>query len=326
MRATEESDLRGNGEESVAAQAAFWLAQHQLGTIDETEFQRWRSADVAHALAFCRALAVWESAGRHEVAGDLAPLQAAFVPDAATAALPRRRFLKAAGIAAAVGLFGAGSFTTRAYAWSTAETALGENRQVSLPDGSLAWLNTDSRLSWRFSDTERTFWIEKGEVGLVLRNGPEAVIRGDERSLVLSQGRYNARLRSEALDLLVFFGSARTQMPGQGGGTARSVSAGQSLLVSHSDAIVRSASAAQISSTLAWRDGEILFQDMTLGMAVDEYNRFLARKIVIVDRDLSGIPVGGRFTSTDPTAFLHAVSTGLGIRISRAESAYLLTR
>uniref|UniRef100_UPI001FE150FB FecR/PupR family sigma factor regulator n=1 Tax=Novosphingobium rosa TaxID=76978 RepID=UPI001FE150FB len=48
----------------VAAQAALWLARHQLGTLDDKAFQHWRRADPRHALAFARALAAWDAAGR----------------------------------------------------------------------------------------------------------------------------------------------------------------------------------------------------------------------------------------------------------------------
>lgn len=312
----------GGAEPDVAAQAALWVAQDRLGTIDETAFARWRDAHPLHGLAFCRALAAWERAGGGGDIGADAPQEE--VTPAATGAQPSRRgFMRAAGIAAAVMVAGSGTLATRAYAWSTAETAIGENRMVSLPDGSVAWLNTDSRLSWRFSGTRRTLWIERGEVALDIVSGPEAFVHGDDRALGVSAGRFNARLRSDALDLLVLKGRAWTR---ETGSAAQSVNAGQSLLVSPGAAAARNVGPAQIASAVAWQNGEILFQDMTLGMAVDEYNRFLDRKIIIVDRELAGIPVGGRFTSTDPTAFLHALSAGLDIRVAHANSAYLLTR
>jgi transmembrane sensor len=322
VRASNEADLSAHADDGVMAQAASWLAQYQLETIDEKGFAQWRDADPAHAMAFCRALAAWEHAGILDpAAASFPPIPSAY----AAVVMSRRGFMRAAGVVAALGIFGAASLATRAYAWSSAETALGESRRIALPDGSMAAINTDSRLSWRFSESERTLWVERGEVAVTLLDGPNAVIHGEGRSLSLSRGRFNARLRGEALDLLVLDGRAWVGKR-NGQGLTYPVTRGESLLVSADAPIVRPASPAQIAGTTAWQNGEILFQNMTLGMAVDEYNRFLERKIVVVDRDLAGIPVGGRFTSTDPTAFLGAVSAGLGIHVSRSQSAYLLTR
>jgi len=55
-------------------------------------------------------------------------------------------------------------------------------------------------------------------------------------------------------------------------------------------------------------------------------NSYLTRKIIIIDRDLANIPVGGRFTSDDPAAFLRALQVGLGIRVSVSDTSFLLTR
>lgn len=323
---TNGSDVEGRAD-GVAAQAATWVARHQLRTIDEAAFTEWRGAHPLHGLAFCRALAAWERAGRDEASESVIAHADRQISGAASGLnASRRGLLRAAGVAAAVMVAGTATFGTRAYAWSTAETVIGENRMVALPGGSVAWLNTDSRLSWRFTGAQRTLWVERGEVALSIVPGPQAVIHGDDRTLGVTTGRFNARLRSDAVDLLVLQGKAwvREEFGDRGGQTY--VLAGQSLLVSPGNAVARNVGPAQVASAVAWQQGEILFQDMTLGMAVDEYNRFLDHKIVIVDRELAVIPVGGRFTSTDPTAFLHALSAGLQVRVVRSNSAYLLTR
>jgi transmembrane sensor len=308
-------------EDPLAAEAAAWLAKYQLGTIDESAFVAWRDSSMSNAIAFARALATWETAD-HAV-GAAAPQLAA-----RDIAVPsRRQFLRAASAVLAVGIVGAGIGTTRAYAWSSVSTKLGENRTIRLPDGSAAALNTDSRLSWRFSGEERMFWVERGEVALDLLHGPKAIVHGDGCDLLLSDGRFNVRLRGTALDLLVLAGKARvSSRAGRRGALVDASRSVSSVLASQDDAIVRPANAEQVDGITAWQHNEILFQDATLSSAVEEYNRFLSRKIVIVDRDLSSIQVGGRFTTTDPSAFLTAVSTGLNVHVSRSPTAYLLTR
>jgi transmembrane sensor len=317
-------DMRGARAPSgdpLADDAALWLARHQLGTIDAEAFEAWRGQNPAHAIAFARALAAWERFDGGETAEDVdVGVSARHMPG-----VSRREWLRAAGVVLAVGVAGGGALTGRAYAWSTETTAIGESKAVRLPDGSVARLNTDSRLSWRFSPGERSLWIERGEVALRLGAGPEPMLHGENRIVRLSPGQYNARLRNDALDLLVLAGSARVdqhEVEARKGIEA----AFPTVLISEKAALVREATPRQIASTLAWQKGEILFEDATLGTAVEEYNRFLTRKIVIVDRELATIPVGGRFTSSDPGAFLNAVAAGLDVRVSETDRAYLLTR
>ncbi|MGU3391144.1 FecR family protein [Sphingomonas sp. M1A8_2b] len=306
-----------NAADIDAAEAAGWLARHRLGTLDEAAFHAWRDSDVAHAVAFARALAMWESVDDGLSASTT---QARSVGSACS----RRGFVQASFAMLAVGVIAGGMTATRAYAWKSAATAVGESRTIRLPDGSTAILNTDSRLSWRVSDTERTFWIEHGEVALNLGKGPDAELHDDHRTVMLTAGRFNLRIRSDALDLLVLSGHARS--PGKAGSIDAAAGAASSMLLSSSGAIVRPADVGVVDRITAWQHQEILFRDATLGSAVEDYNRFLVDKIVIVDRDLANIPVGGRFVTTDPTAFLNAVSAGLNIRVSRTETGYLLTR
>lgn len=310
-------ESRASAADVVDAQAAFFVAQYRLGTIDEAAFQAWRSRAPAHAIAFARTLAMLEN------------LEDVLAADARRVSAPmaRRTLLRAAAAAVAIGVVGGGITTGRAYAWSTAATALGESRTVRLSDGSVAALNTDSRLSWRFSDSARCLWVERGEIALNLRPGAAAIVHGGGRGVMLSEGRFNLRRRDAALDLLVLAGRAEVRREGAAGGAIVDSRHGtRSLLVSKEAAIARVADAAQVDGITAWQRNEILFQDATLGSAVEEYNRFLPRKIVIVDRELASIPVGGRFTTTDPTAFLKAVTTGLNVRVSESSTAYLLTR
>jgi transmembrane sensor len=296
----------------MAAQAAHWVAQSDLGTIDHAAFAAWRDADVRHAIAFNRALSMFEAFDRYAKT----PREGG--QDEARLRPTRRSLLRTAGGGFAVALLAVGGLAGRAYAWTSASTAIGENRKLRLPDGSLVALNTDSCLAWRFSPHERTLWVERGEVAIDLCAGTSATMHGESGSVALSTGRFNARLRGDTLDLLVLRGQARAG--------DHVVGVRHSLLLSDDAPTIRTASLSQIEAAIAWQQGEILFDDATLGTAVEEYNRFLTRKIVIVDPELATIPVGGRFTSNDPAAFLQAIAKGLSVHVSSSDTSYLLTR
>lgn len=301
----------------ITGEAATWLARHDAGTIDEERFLAWRDASPDHAIAFARALAVWNEAGARTAI-------------ATESRFTRRSAAAAIGGMGLVGLLGAGGFTTRAYAWSSASSDVGECKRIILPDGSRAMLNTDSELQWRFSSSERSLWVVRGEVGLELVEGIPAQIHGLDRTASLSRGRFNVRLEGAAMDVTVLAGKAaamRTRMADTQIAAPAAVAApSEGLLLSAAAPSVRDASPQRVAATVAWQQGEIVFDNEPLQTAVREYNRYLTGKIVIADPDLTGIPVGGRFTSTDPADFLSALELGLGVRATASNGGFVLTR
>lgn len=322
-------DEKRHRRRKATGEAAVWLARHEAGTIDEAAFETWRGAAPGNAIAFARALSVWRAAApdRAGAADVHAPAHAPAHGTAPAQGLSRRRALAAFGGIGLAGLLAAGGVTTRAYAWQSARSDVGQSKRLILPDGSHAMLNTDSQLQWRFSESERSLWILRGEVALDLRAGVAARVHGDGQVALLSAGRFNVRIQPEAMDVTVLAGRALagsgqsiTDAPG------RVAAANEGLLLSAARPTVRPASPQRLAATLAWQQGEIVFDNQPLQTAVQEYNRYLTGKILIADPELTGIPVGGRFTSTDPAAFLSALDLGLGIRATPSGGGFVLTR
>jgi transmembrane sensor len=303
-------------------EAAEWLAQHRTGRIDEAAFACWRDASPAHALAFCRVLALWRADTADTLeASSAPPRRAPFRPAS------RRDLLRVGALAGVATVLAGGVIVAPAYAWRSATTEVGGSRRILLPDGSGVELNTDTRLSWRFSTTERVFWLEKGEVCMTLCAGPVAMLRGGPAPIVLSPGVFNLRLHDEGVELLAIEGRARIDGPGGAGASVIAGSAGaNSAFIAPRDTTLLAIATDKAAASMAWRDHAIVFQDVPLSAAVREYNRYLARPIVILDPDLADTPVGGRFETGDPSAFLKALAVGLGISITATVEGYSLSK
>ena len=291
----------GRRRDADTRDAATWLARWQAGTVDEEAFDRWRDADPAHALAFARVTAAWEAA---DGSGAIAEPEDQFT---------RRRMMRGAALGAVLVAAGSGLVATRAYAWERASTRIGERRQVRLPDGSSAMLNTDSELYWRFSSSRRELWLKRGEVAIELGTGPSASLATQGHAAVLQPGRFNARLRDKALDLTVLRGAASDEAGAKAG-------AYQRLSLAGADASVQPVARDAVENVLAWQNGDIIFVDTPLAEAVSEYNRYLTQKIVIDDPAIGSIRIGGRFLSSNPADFLTAISSGLGVRVQRTDT------
>jgi transmembrane sensor len=309
---------RLEADDHIATAAADWWSRLELGTADLDAFNRWRESDPAHAIAFARVQATWESLQHHG-----ADVEAQSVERSS-----RRRFLRNAVAAAAVGAVGAAGllYTSRAMAWSRASTAVGEFRRVRLPDSSLLELNTDTSVSWRFNEHVRNLRVEQGEIAMELATGAPITLTVAMATLSLSPGSFNARLIAGRIGLSVLQGRATASVLRDGVSQTAAVESGQSAEWGVGLATIQPTTAATRERLTAWRNGSVVFDDEPLAAAVAEYNRYLSRKIVVGDPVLATMRVGGRFATSDPTAFLHAVSVALDADIRREAGSIQIVR
>lgn len=301
-------DSKGPTRQELTEQAADWLIRLDAGVADSDAFETWRSADPRHASAFAQVAAAWKRTG--ELRGTL-PL-----PREAPAAAPEqqrvdRRTLMRGLAAGGVGVIGLGSvgllLTTRR---ASAETAHGERRTVSLPDGSRVELNTSTRIEWRFGE-RRELWVERGEAGLAIADdlARPMLLRAGGAQAAIEAGRYNLRCDARDVQLTVFAGRARLGHDGQ----SAVAQPGQQARIERGALAIRTLSPEALDATMAWRRGEIHFDGMTLEQAAAEYNRYLARRLVVADPQAARLRLGGRFLIDEPSAFLRALAEGFDV-------------
>jgi len=309
-------------DKELIAEAADWLAALDGGSASEDAFAAWRDADPRHASAFAQVAATWgQLAGLRGLAGTGAPAPHA---EPTVERPSRRRFLAQAAAAATVLAAGGGAALWLRDPRHQVVTATGERRTVPLPDGSTMELNTDTRLAWAFADAGRAVWILQGEAALTVAADaarPFLVHAGDAIAR-LNAGRFNVRLRDEGAEFMALIGNGR-------------IDAARATLALAPDRTVRAGAdglrAAAITTVeannlVAWQSGEIVFDGISLASAVDEFNRYLGRKMVVDDPAISAIRLGGRFHIDDPRGFLDALRTGFGIRANDQGGQTLLTR
>lgn len=296
--------------DALIAQASEWLARLDAGRTTERELDAWREADPRRAAAFAQVAAAWSRLDVLRTADAL--------PPAPEPRVSRRAWL-AGGGALAASLAG-GAYLGRDQLLRTGlATDVGERRTFTLPDGSSVELNTDTKISWRFDRKRRRFWLERGEAALTVaqdafRPFELVTVRGLAR---LAAGQFNARLRPAGLDLIVLAGQAAVETASASAqvGVASAGAARQVLEITDQRIDVADAREAEVQSVQAWRRGEIVFEGQALSVAVEEYNRYLTRKLVVDDARAAKLRLGGRFLTGDPDSFLRALRTTFGLRI-----------
>lgn len=301
------------GQDALLVEASRWFAALDAGTVPVEAFEAWRQSNPAHAVAYARIVAQWEAVASMPVEAEQAPIL-----------VGRRQWMKLAAVGFPMAILGGGFVAQRAYAWDSASTAVGETRRVPLPDGSVAYLNTDSALSWRFGAKERILRLERGEIALDLRHGNATILRAKAASIPLTAGLFDARIKGELAELTMVDGAA-VHLSGQEKGAT--LQPNMSVMVgAEQPSELQRRSSEQVASLMAWRAGEIVFLDQSVAEAVADFNRHLVRKITVGDAVLAREKIGGRFDLDRPDQFLDAVSLSLNAHVVTTASGYELTR
>ena len=315
---------------ALEEEAASWLARLDAGTATPESFEVWRSADPARAAAFLRVASVWTALDQAKLH---APFQESSPEKMPASAIPvarqydRRTILRAGVVGGAAVLAGSGFLATRGYA-KNASTGIGERRIVRLEDGGSVELNTQSAVSWRVNDEQRYIKLERGEVALTVLPArlSHCSLEAAGCLVELSPGQYGARLREDNLHLFVVDGVALVRRKGASrkAQPVRLASA-ETATFSATNTRQEPLSPDEMAGLSAWQRGEIILQGQTLEEAVADYNRYLTRKIVLVDPKLAHLRLGGRFLTSDPDAFLRALSTQFGARVRTNDRNVLVT-
>jgi transmembrane sensor len=209
---------------------------------------------------------------------------------------------------------------------------VGQQRNVTLIDGSIVTLNTNTILETDLTRRVRQLYLRKGEAHFQVahdRSRPFLVHAGD--AVVRAVGtEFKVRLRTDQhVDVVVNEGRVEVQAPAipqqapdvrnrpASLTTVRALSAGEQFSTASADYAIVPVSQQQLSSELAWREGAIIFDGQPLSQAVSEIERYTDARIVVSDSRVAALRVGGRFRTDDVQGFLDGLQAALPVTIRR---------
>ena len=85
-------------------------------------------------------------------------------------------------------------------------------------------------------------------------------------------------------------------------------------------------STAQVAAALAWQVRRLDFVDTPLSEALVEFNRQSPIPLVLGERDLGEMRLGGSFRADNLEGFLRLLEGGFGIRVERQPDRLILRR
>lgn len=317
--------------------AAAWFARRRSGDtgwLDRFRFRRWLARDRWARHAYDSTAAIWELSRSLE---GHAPIAAAVreldrgAPDVDRPdqrRLPGRAWI-AAGLTAAVGGMVIALLFRPAEPAVKAEysAAVGEQRFVLLPDGTGAQLNTNTRLAVTYTPGTRSVDLLRGEASF-------SVVKDARRPFIVHAN--GGETRAVGTEFVVESGQAVTHvtviegrvivagaMVGEDHRTERALIPGESADYDlHGD--VSPSYRGNIARVRAWQAHRILFNNLSLVEAVQEYNRYAATPIIVDAPRAADRLVSGTFHIGDEAAFLDAVQTALNVVASRDSSRIVL--
>ena len=320
----------------VDEEAAVWtwrLDSCEVTAADQQAYEAWLRQDPRHRRAMEELSKVWGALDGLAEAKRGEKI-ATFTDAAKRAALRGRHpwwFAVAAMLAVVVA---ATVWLQKGSEVQTLATAVGQQRTVTLADGSIVSLNTNTILETDLSRRVRQIYLRKGEAHFQVahdRLRPFLVHAGD--AVVRAVGtQFEVRLLTDQhVDVMVNEGRVQVQaaapaLPAAaaraGAGsrpfdTVRDLSAGQQLSTATADYAVVPVSPAQLSSELAWREGAIILDGRPLSDAIAEIERYTDVRIIVSDPRIAGLRVGGRFRTDDVQSFFDGLQTALPVTIRR---------
>jgi transmembrane sensor len=286
--------------------AAQWVVRVHAGPLnaaDQAALEAWLERRPEHRRAYERAGLVWDLA--HGLSSS-AVAHRYLVAESSERRRPRPRTLAfglGAGLAAA--LLALAILPER----GVHTTGIGEIQTVTLEDGSVVWLNADSRLRVDFSGPFRRVVLDRGEAFFKVAHdtGRPFVVEAAPRRIVVTGTEFDVRRAPDSVEVSGAEGHVKVEaavLPGQ---PVVALSAGEDARFAAGEAVPAVAHGVIAQHKGAWREGKIYLDDLTLGAALDEVNRYSQTKLVLGDESLRQQTINGSFKVGDIDSVLFAL-------------------
>lgn len=313
--------------------AVDWLMRRSAGPLapaDRETFEAWLAEGPENRQAYEEVEWIWSAAAAAE-GQPRVEAQRRRVLARVEWGHPRRRAFAAALVAGIVGLssFGFHVLTgPKPLATQSFRTAVGQQATVTLPDGSVVTLNTDTMVHTRADAERRLVYLDRGQAFFRVAHDRRHpfIVSAAGRTVTALGTAFDVRLESGGVKVVLVEGKVRVEskarqpmpivQPAASGPAVASVqqatemSAGSELVASN-DADWRLRRVDTVRET-SWLRRQIVFDDDALGDIVAEMNRYTEHRMVVDDPSLARRRLSGIYTVGDLAAFSEALR-GYGV-------------
>ncbi|WP_045855631.1 FecR family protein [Teredinibacter purpureus] len=304
-------------------QAIMWLVKLESSTLteaDEHAFFQWLDASEVHQAAYVKAENLWQ---RGEALERITRNSEA----------PQSEWhmlwlgLTAACACLLVGVFyflpGGGEFTEAAQY----STAVGEQHEHQLVDGSVLTLNTATRLQVDISAEQRIVTLEAGEAFFDIKHDPARpfdVVTAHGVTRVMGT-RFSVRALDNDTVVTVLKGRVAlgAKKMNRVFSTTQELQANEQLSLGAAQSGEKPASI-DATNALAWRTRQLIFKGQPLHRVVAELNRYFPETLIVADPLLANKTITAVFQLNQFGATLTTLTASFGLTVEQVGDQYTL--
>lgn len=320
------TEVYPHGYDQLLDEAATWIARLRApdaSSADQHAFSQWLNTSDQHSKAFDEMADTWESLGTAahipELTSELqAAQQRSQRKTSARAKWQWASWQSGLAMACIAGLFTlftvlSGPIVAPA---ETYITAAGQQRTITLSDGSVIELNTKSSLTVNFSEAQRSLTLNQGEAYFDVASDKQRpfVVDIGQGSVTAVGTAFNIHRHKAQAQVVVTEGivQMREHMdPTTPSPNSERLSAQQQAAFGKHG--LSAVSHADPQKTLAWRAQTLIFDQVPLADALQELNRYLDEPVDSSDPSLLDLKVSGTFSVKAPTDTLQAFKTSFNL-------------
>jgi transmembrane sensor len=373
--------------EQVYQEACEWFVEFRSGDLDDAgrrRFDLWARKSPEHLAAYLEIAAIWSEGSALDPdlkwdpkalishakadATNVVPLtDRSRTADASTAVsdtpsepapdkldIQRLRpaksssaWFRIAASIAAVALIAGAAIWYQNFRMPIYATTFGEQRSITLNDGSVIDINSHSKIRVRYSAQERDVDLLEGQALFhVAKNptrpflvssattqvravGTEFDVYQKHSGTVVSvvEGRVAVLLQSDAAggettDLRQVTADHQdlsgARQPGSRGNAPIFLAAGEQVLVTTT--AMQKANHPNIAIATSWTQRQLEFDSASLSEVAEEFNRYNERQLIIEDPTLYDFHISGVFSSSDPASLVRFLRERPGVRVTETAS------
>lgn len=281
--------------DAITDAAAHWCMR--LHAVDCTDaerlaFKQWHDADPLHAFEYQAMLEIWA------VADHLPRVEAA--PSPAPIPRPRSRWSRMA-VAAAVLVLGVPlaaytgwnlGWVANSYERFEADTSV---RHITLGDGSQVELNLGSELVFANYKNERRVTLKKGEAFFDVSHDTRHpfVVRAGQGQVRVTGTRFNVWMYQDQVRVTLVEGSVWVTSNQALASNGSQLSPGMQASYKAGDYQPQIREVDADDSSLAWRNGKLVLDNLALSDALPLINRYLEHPVMLADNSTGALRIGG---------------------------------
>jgi transmembrane sensor len=323
--------LPPDSQQQIDTQAAHWLLRQQQGLSagEQAQLQQWLTAAAAHQAAFAQLQAIDQLLAQARPAQRQA-LRQSLPPMLQPLASPPRSRIPLAAAACLCCAIGSCLWWYQAqqnqplYSAQLA-TARGEQRDITLPDGSQLSLDSATRVQVTLYRSHRDTRLLQGQALFSVAHDsrrPFHVLAGTRRVTVLGT-RFSVRQVGRSYQVAVAEGRVQVRQYASDADAQRdSAPLQQAILlagqqVGSQNRLLGSITPQAAAAVAAWRSGRLVFDNTPLSEVIAEFNRYGDSQLQLGDARAGQLRLTGSFAARQPAQFATALPRVLPLSVLR---------